>query len=202
MSVVRKPVPPRVCSPKAKPALQAKYAKSEMKAMPIQPDKFREVSAQPLPIHPPTFNEKHLATKTAKTEDDFQPSKIKLPGYPSKVADPVPSSKRSLPKSAVSSQERTMDGTPEQKSKKEAILTPSEYESAKSLSKLTQNMLDQSPQLNCPVHQKSKFTSAMQHLNNPANYKFLPPEYTRTIQVAGKHSVKSESISNLLHMAS
>lgn len=98
-SVVRKPIPPRQASPKAKPALVAKWANSGTK---VHPEKFTEVNCQPLIILPPTFTEKNLRTKTFNSDDkDFS---VEIPAEKSMVKISEPSS-----------QDRTQEGTPESK---------------------------------------------------------------------------------------
>ena len=56
----------------------------------------------------------------------------------------------------------------------------------------------------CPLHggpvgaRSTETAIEFLHLQNPKNYKFLPPEFTSNIKAAGKITRKSEKVGNLL----
>ena len=52
----------------------------------------------------------------------------------------------------------------------------------------------------CEVHGGNEATTVeFLHLNDPKNYKFLPPQFTNQIRSAGKFTCKSEGVANLFN---
>lgn len=137
----------------------------------------------------PKFTEKNLKTKTVKEKEETLHVETKALANDKPFSQSSPA-KVSSKVSHNSSEDPTQEGTP--KSQEKIRLAASgtktvDIASAFSPENDRQSMAPmsqkQDPRLvpACPVHQGKNNSYAFVHLNNPQNYKYLPPTFTRQI---------------------
>ena len=136
----------------------------------ITPDTFAKAEAREITILPPKYTEKNLQTKSVEREDDFKPIVLTKKAA-AKVASLRHSSrsKQSSLKMPVSVQQDPSSQEQTHESDASAPATPDKQESTQ-MSAAGKNTV----QPFCHVH-NSQEAAEFLHLNNPKNYKFLPP---------------------------
>lgn len=77
--MTRKPIPPRIPSPKQKKMTPAEITADLKQRLPIRPQTFKEAQARELEILPPNFTEAHLATKKPKVREEEKMAGLKRP---------------------------------------------------------------------------------------------------------------------------
>ena len=213
IEVIRQPVPPRV-------PVQRHVQTAKAESRKIMPETFLEANAKEITILPPKFTGKNLKTQKEETETfEIQDKKALAAAAAradkkssAKTASEKQSSVHHTPDSKKDADTQESDRSKEhvqidrfavnEDSGTEKEYNVSKYSVQETAEEVQERRAAAAAQAKCNIHLSpsayKQSISEFLHLNDPKNYKFLPPQFTQQIRPAGVNIKKSEAACNLI----